>query len=244
MVINVIDSVDNKKIKNLRKLKDKKYRDKKKLYLVEGEHLVLEAYKNNVLKEVLLYDFDIDLDVKKTNVSLQVMKSLSDLTTPNKIIGVCEIKENTSIDYNRVLILDNVQDPSNLGAIIRSMVAFNFDTLIISNDSVDIYNSKVLRAAQGMIYSVNVYRKDIASEIRKLKNNNYKIYGTNVRNGISIKNVKKTDKYAIIMGNEGNGISDEIEKLCDKNIYIDINNNCESLNVSVAASIILYELNR
>ena len=170
MVINVIDSVDNKKIKNLRKLKDKKYRNKKKLYLVEGEHLVLEAYKNNVLKEVLLYDFDIDLDVKKTNVSLQVMKSLSDLTTPNKIIGVCEIKENTSIDYNRVLILDNVQDPSNLGAIIRSMVAFNYDTLIISNDSVDIYNSKVLRAAQGMIYSVNVYRKDIASEIAFIEN--------------------------------------------------------------------------
>ena len=239
----MISSLDNKIIKDLRKLNEKKYRDKEKKFLIEGEHLVKEAYKANLLKEVILWDYDVHYDVKKTFVSENVMKSLSNLNTPYNIIGVCEMKDE-EIDYgNKILILDNVQDPGNLGAIIRSSVAFNVDTLIISDTSVDLYNSKVLRASQGMNFHINIVRRNIEKEIINLKEKKYKIYGTNVRDGIDIKNVEKNDKYAIIMGNEGSGMSKNIEKLCDKNIYININKKCESLNVSVAASIILYELN-
>ena len=238
----IISSLDNKIIKDLRKLNEKKYRDKEKKFLIEGEHLVKEAYKANLLEEVILWDFDVDYDVKKTFVSENVMKSLSNLNTPYNIIGVCEMKDE-EIDYgNKILILDNVQDPGNLGAIIRSSVAFNVDTLIISDTSVDLYNSKVLRASQGMNFHINIVRRNIEKEIINLKEKKYKIYGTNVRDGIDIKNVEKNDKYAIIMGNEGSGMSKNIEKLCDKNIYVNINKKCESLNVSVAASIILYEL--
>lgn len=238
----IISSLDNKTIKDLRKLNEKKYRDKEKKFLIEGEHLVKEAYKANLLEEVILWDFDVDYDVKKTFVSENVMKSLSNLNTPYNIIGVCKMKDE-EIDYgNKILILDNVQDPGNLGAIIRSSVAFNVDTLIISDTSVDLYNSKVLRASQGMNFHINIVRRNIEKEIINLKEKKYKIYGTNVRDGIDIKNVEKNDKYAIIMGNEGSGMSKNIEKLCDKNIYVNINKKCESLNVSVAASIILYEL--
>lgn len=240
----MIESVDNNRIKELRKLKEKKYRDKEKLFLVEGEHLVLEAYKSNCLKEVILCDRDIDLDIEKIYVSEKVMNSLSELPSKVDIIGVCYIKDNELDLDSPVLILDGVQDPGNLGAVIRSSVAFNIKNIVLSKTSVDLYNTKVLRSAQGMNFHLNIVREDLVNLINELKQNNYVIYGTDVINGIDIKNVRKDGKYAIIMGNEGNGISDEIKKLVDKNIYIKMNENCESLNVAVSASIILYELDK
>ena len=238
----IIESLDNNRIKNIRKLNEKKYRDEEKLFLVEGEHLVLEAYKNNCLEEVILCDRDIDLDINKIYVTSSVMNSISSMPSKVDIIGVCKIIEKElDLDKN-ILILDGVQDPGNLGAIIRSAVAFNIENIILSKDSVDLYNSKVLRSAQGMNFNLNIIRSDLVKIIPELKDNNYKIYGTNVINGIDVKSVNRNEKYAIIMGNEGNGVSPEVNKLVDKNIYIKINEKCESLNVAISASIILYEL--
>ena len=105
----IISSLDNKTIKDLRKLNEKKYRDKEKKFLIEGEHLVKEAYKANLLEEVILWDFDVDYDVKKTFVSENVMKSLSNLNTPYNIIGLCKMKYE-EIDYgNKILILIPLQ---------------------------------------------------------------------------------------------------------------------------------------
>ena len=170
------------------------------------------------------------------------MNTISDINT--NIVGVCEIVDNKiNLDSN-VIILDGVQDPGNLGTIIRSAVAFNVKNIVLSKTSVDLYNTKVLRGCQGMNFHLNIIRDDILDIIDDLKDNNYTIYGTDVVNGIDIKDVKKTGKYAIIMGNEGNGISDEVKDVVDKNIYIKMNENCESLNVGVSASIILYELSK
>ena len=238
----MIESVDNSRIKDIRKLKEKKYRDQYKLFLVEGEHLVLEAYKAGVLKSVILSGRDIDLDVEKIEVSEKVMNTISDINT--NIVGVCEIVDNKiNLDSN-VIILDGVQDPGNLGTIIRSAVAFNVKNIVLSKTSVDLYNTKVLRGCQGMNFHLNIIRDDILDIIDDLKDNNYTVYGTDVVNGIDIKDVKKSGKYAIIMGNEGNGISGEVKDVVDKNIYIKMNENCESLNVGVSASIILYELSK
>lgn len=198
----MIESVDNSKIKELRKLKDKKYRDSEKLFLVEGEHLVLEAYKANVLKKIVLCNYDMDLDVEKIEVSQKVMATLSELPSKVSVIGVCEIKSN-ELDLNsNILILDGVQDPGNLGTIIRSSVAFNFKNIILSNNSVDLYNIKVLRASQGMNFHLNIVRCELTNKIKELKDNGYTIYGTDVINGIDVKSVKNDKKYAIIMGNE------------------------------------------
>ena len=240
----IIESVDNKKIKEYRKLKEKKYRDSEKLFLVEGEHLVLEAYKADCLKEIILCEREIDLELEKVYVTEKVMNTISELPSKVDIIGVCEIKSN-SLDLDKdVMILDGIQDPGNLGAIIRSAVAFNIKNIVLSKNTVDLYNTKALRSAQGMNFHLNIVREDIPRVIEELKDNNFTIYGTDVVNGIDIKDVQKTEKYAIIMGNEGNGISEEVKKLVDKNIYIKMNENCESLNVSVSASIIMYELNK
>ena len=237
-------SIDNSKIKDLKKLHNKKYRDKKGLFLVEGRHLVLEAYKTGYLKELLLEENEIlPLDVMTYYMTNNVKNYLSELETPTNIIGVCEKKEGI-IKGNRIVYLDCIQDPGNLGTIIRSCVAFNVDTLILSRDCVDLYNSKVIRASQGLIFHLNIVIADINEFGPKLKDNGYKIYGTKVTHGKSLKTIEKVSKFVIIMGNEGNGISELSSELCDEFIYIDMNDKCESLNVGVATSIILYELDK
>lgn len=239
----MIESINNEQIKEIRKLKDKKYRDETNLFLVEGDHLVKEAYKAGYLVKLILTEDIYDFDVEKLIVTDKVINSISDLNNV-KVIGVCK-KISSDLDLSKnVLILDGVQDPGNLGTIIRSCVAFNINNLVLSNETVDLYNSKVLRSTQGMNFHINIVRDDLKNVISLLKENNYTIYGTNVINGIDIKDVKNSNKYAIILGNEGNGISDEISSLVDKNIYIKMNDKCESLNVAVSGSIILYELNK
>ena len=240
----IIESTSNNKIKGIRKLNEKKYRDEEKKYIIEGEHLVLEAYKAGNLEEVILCDRDIDLDVEKIFVTESVMKTISTLPSKVDIIGVCSIKEN-DIDLSKnILILDGVQDPGNLGTILRSAVAFNLTNIILSEDTVDLYNIKTLRSAQGMNFHLNIKRTNLEEYIQFLKENGYKIWGTDVTNGIDIKNASKDEKYAIIMGNEGKGMSANIKELCDKFVYVNMNENCESLNVGVCASIIMYELNK
>lgn len=240
----IYSSVHNDKIKELKNLNNKSSRDEKGLFLVEGEHLIIEAYKKNLLKEIIVLDnYNIDINVPKIVVTENVMKYISSLTTIPKIIGVCQKTNNHKIG-NKVLILDNVQDPGNLGTIIRSSVAFNIDTIILSKDTVDIYNSKVIRASQGMIFNIDFLIDDLEKIIKTLKEKNYKILSTDVKNGKSLNMLANISKVAIIMGNEGNGVSEKLKKLSDDFLYININKNCESLNVAVATSIILYELSK
>ena len=239
----VITSVNNNHIKELCKLKDKKYRDLTNTYLVETKHLVEEAFKENLLEELILLDNDkYSLDVRTTYVSLDVLKKLSNINSPNSIMGVVRKKKESNNLGSRILILDNIQDPGNLGTIVRSGVAFNFDTIVLSKDTVDLYNPKVVRATEGMIYKINIIVRDLKEFINSIKDK-YIIYGTDVNNGISISDID-SNNIVIIIGNEGNGISKDIKSLCDKNIYIDISSRCESLNAGVASSIIMYEINK
>lgn len=237
-----IVSVNNKRIKEYRKLLDKKYRDKSHLFIIEGENIVREAYKTKRLVEVLkCSDVKIDLDCKMTNVSYDVIKSLSNTKTPQKVMGICKLEVPKKIG-NRVLILEDIQDPGNLGTIIRSSVAFNVDTIILGSRSVDLYNDKVIRSSEGMIFKINIIRSDVSDAIDALKRDGYKIYGTKVDNGSDVRDIMIPKKYALVMGNEGNGVRLETLEKCDDYLYINMNSKVESLNVGVATSIILYEL--
>lgn len=238
----IITSVNNEFIKEIVKLKEKKYRDLTNTFLIEGLHLVNEAINNNLIKVIfVLEDFSFDTNFKKIIVSREAMKKLSDNPSLPKIMAIVEKKKEESIG-NKVVILDRVQDPGNLGTIIRSATAFNFDTIILSNDSVDLYNSKVVRSTQGMLFNINILRRDIKEEITNLKSKNYLILGTDVYNGSDVSKYTVNKKFALVLGNEGTGVSEEVKSLCDDNLYIKMNSNCESLNVSVAASILMYEL--
>ena len=238
----IITSLNNPTIKEISKLKNKKYRDLTNTYLVEGDHLVEEAYKNNLLTKIILREDTIcNYDIEKIYITKEVMKKLTELDTPNKIIGI--VKKNTPLPIgNKILILDNIQDPGNLGTIIRSSVAFDIDTIVLSPNTVDIYNPKVIRSTQGMIFYTNIITLELKEFINEIKTKNYTIFGTNVRNGKNIKEITLPEKFALVLGNEGQGVSKEIESLCDDNIYIKMSSKCESLNVSVATSILLYEV--
>ena len=240
----IYTSTDNKKIKELKKLNIKKYRDQSNSFLVEGEHLVLEAYKKGLLEELFLEEnTKLDLDVKTSYLSRNVIKFISELDNPSNIIGLCKKVEEKEIG-NKVLVLDDIQDPGNFGTIIRSAVAFNIDTIVVSNNTVDLYNSKVIRASQGMLFNINIIRRDLNVFVPELKKEGYQIYATKVNGGKSLKTIEKMEKFAIIMGNEGAGVSDSLMSLANEYLYIDMNSNCESLNVAVATSIILYELDK
>jgi len=235
-------SVNNDYIKNIKKLELKKYRDETGNFLVEGKHQVEEAYKAGILKELfLLENTDFHLDVKTSIVSQNVMQYLANTVTTQNVIGLCTKVPARPIKGN-VLILDGVQDPGNLGTIIRTAKSFNVDTIILSMDSVDVYNAKVIRSTEGTMFSMNMMYASLPIMISNLKKQGYTILGTNVKNGTNLKEFKKVDKYALIMGNEGNGVKKEIQDMCDTNLYIPIK--AESLNVAIATAIILYELEK
>lgn len=238
----IITSLTNQEVKYLDKLKQRKYREKEKKFLVEGEHLVEEAKKKHVLEKIIVLENTLfDFDIPKLVVTKEVMKKLSSLDTPPNIIGLCKMMEEQEVG-NRILVLDTIQDPGNLGTIIRSAVAFNIDSIILSENTVDLYNPKVIRSTQGMLFHISIIRGNLEEKLVNLKEKNIPIYTTNVEDGEDIKSVKEIDKFVLIMGNEGNGVRKEIANLADKKIYIPMNPVVESLNVAVATSILLYEL--
>jgi TrmH family RNA methyltransferase len=185
----------------------------------------------------------IDIFLPTIYVTHEIMKKISDMDSPSKVMAICKMKENKIIG-DKILLLDDIQDPGNLGTIIRSAKAFNIDTIVLSPNTVDMYNSKVLRSTQGMIFHSNIVVQDLKETIINLKEKQIPIYGTRVDNGIDVTTLDKREKYALVMGNEGAGVSKEILDMCDKYLYIKMNSDVESLNVGVATSILLYELNK
>jgi TrmH family RNA methyltransferase len=243
----LITSLENEKIKNYLKLKEKKYRDSLNKFMVEGEHLVIEAYRSNLLEEILIEQNEVTmLNAPITYVTKEILAKLSNLETPSHIIGICKKKEESNNLGNKLLLLDKVQDPGNLGTIIRSSKAFNIDTVVLGSGCVDLYNDKVIRSTQGIGFSMNIISRNLEELIYELKKEEIPVLGTRVVSGEDIRNLttKDKEKYALIMGNEGRGVDSKILDLCDKFIYIKMNEDVESLNVAIASSILLYELSR
>ena len=238
----LITSRDYSRIKHLRKLLDKKNSLNEGLFVIEGENLVEEAIKSNLLVELYVLDGEeCKYDFNYDNVTLDVMKSISTLSSTPRLIGISKYINKSELG-NRIVLLDGVQDPGNVGTIIRNCVAFNIDTLVLSKGSVSPYNDKVLRSTGGMIYNINIIISDLDSVIEEIKKNNIKLYGTSLKSSVSLGNMPKSEKYAIVFGNEGNGISENILDKCDMNVRIDMDSSCESLNVGVSSGIVLYHM--
>lgn len=251
-----ITSVNNSYIKELMKLKQKKYRDEEKRFLVEGYHLVEMA--KECLEIVLVTKKE---DVNKYGNGIQyilvkdeIIKKLSDTKTPQGIIGVCKIKDNKDIkeiininNSNKkdlVVMLDGLQDPGNIGTIIRTSLSFGVNTIVFSDTCVDCYNEKVIRGSQGGIFKINMLKGKLIECISEYRKCKYDIIGTSLNNASSLDEVdidKLNNKKVIVFGNEGNGVSEEVLNNTDINLYIPIND-MESLNVGVAAGILLYIL--
>ena len=233
--MEVIKSSDNKKYKSLKKLLTKKEREKTKTFLIEGKNIIEEAKKHN---KILTYITD-DLNKVEDNifyVDKKLKESLSSLKNSNEYIALVKYLDIKEISSDTILLIDDVRDPSNLGTILRTALAFNIKDVVLSLNTVDLYNPKVLRASEGAIFSLNILREDLISFISKHKD--YKVLSTSLKaNDLK---ALKTNKKMIVIGNEGKGVSEEILAISDDYLKIPIKN-IDSLNVAIATSIILFE---
>ncbi len=233
----MIESLDNKKVKNWTKLHLKKYRDHN--YLLLDELVINEAYKHDYL-DTLIYcgnkPFEFD---RAFEVSRNVLDKISKVEGLSYIGIGKEIKE--SNDYkNRVLILDELADPLNIGRIMESAYLFGFDSIILSENAADIYHNKCLNASRGAIYNLNIKRCDVVNEIKELKKQGFVVYATGLKdNTLSLDEVAITDKMAIVLGNEGSGVRSCVFDIADETVKIDMHN-IDSLNVAMAGAIIMY----
>lgn len=239
----IITSTSNAKIKALSKLKNKSERLATKQFIVEGDHLVEEAHKAGLLEEIfyvgepmLQYD-----DVEMIEVSQAVLEKLCSTKTPQRICGVCHLMATPNLDasFKRVFLLDTLQDPGNIGTIIRTALAMGFDAVILSNNSVDLYQDKLLRSAQGALFQLPVLQSDLIASIQQLQDLGFKVYGTSLHHAHSIHDCPVSDKMAFVLGNEGNGVSEAVLHQCDGFLYIPIVK-AESLNVAIAGGMIAY----
>ena len=256
--MQVITSKDNENIRKIRKLKEKKYRDLENSYIIEGLKLVKEAISEKIdIQQIVICEennSEIDketlYEIAKYNliyVTRKVFETLTDVKNPQGIMAVVKKnKSNLDIDYSEeiILALDNLQDPGNLGTILRTLDSANLKQLIISKNSVDCYNPKVVRSTMGAIFRVNIIEVDnLKQELINAKKNNFKIMVTSLD---AKNNIYNTDfsKKIIVIGNEANGVSKEIQDLADEKVKIPMLGKTESLNASVAASIMIYEFVR
>lgn len=240
-----ITSVNNPKIKEIMKLKKKKYRDQQQRYLVEGEHLVEEALKAGVVETILALQDSYAVSVEVIEVSEEIIERLSLVETPQPIIAVCKMQSDNTLmkDGKRYLLLDDLQDPGNIGTLVRTAVAFGYDQVILGLNSVDLYNDKFIRASQGGIFYIHCIKQDLKTAICQLRNDGVCVYGTSLLNGKEIQEVSHQERLAILLGNEGNGVSEELLALTDQNVYIPIKN-AESLNVAIAGGILMYHYSK
>ncbi len=228
-------------LKFYKKLREKKYILENKMYIVEGEHLVTEAFNSGLLITLIkLENSNFSLDVNTVIASTKDLKSISLLKSVPDVMGVVKLVTNNEIKGSKIVILDNVQDPGNVGTIIRSACAFNVDTVVFSTDSVSLYNDKMIRASEGTFFKINIVRLDIKETFKSFKEKNIKIYYADMLGNINVDDLTPAP-YALVLGSEGKGISEFVRKNADNSIYIKMKNNVESLNVSVSGGIIMYK---
>lgn len=246
-----IESKKNPQVKQWKKLQTKKERDLTGLFIIEGEHLVEEAlaYKSYMSELIVTESFVLPTtwnvsDVEITIVTKDVMKEISETETPQGVAAVCKKPSNeiNIFQLKSLLLIDAVQDPGNLGTIIRTADAAGMDGIIIGEGTVDVYNSKVLRASQGSIFHIPILKGKLEDSIHKLKEEGHTIYGTSLEKGEPFGNVTPVQPFSLIVGNEGRGVHPDVLSKTDQNLYIPIYGKAESLNVTVAAGILLYYL--
>jgi len=223
-----------------------RYRERHGQFICDGNKLLDEAIAADADIVTILTTGNIPqnrpVGASLYHVSEDLIDSLSPLKTPQDVLFVCRIKEFTYFDYTNGthILLDGLQDPGNVGTIIRSACAFGIDSVILTDDSADVYNPKSVRASMGAIFRLPIVRKT-NDEIHELRKAGVKFIGTS--NSIRAVDVRHTDfsNTVIILGNEGRGISYNLLALCDKVVKIPLSPDCESLNVAIAASIIMWE---
>jgi len=240
-----IDSLTNSQVKYWVSLQQAKNRQESGQFLVEGDHLVQEATKAQAVDLILLSEGRDNPypEIRSLVLSEKVFKKVSLIQSQGSIMAVCHVNKQKSGLGERIILCDRIQDPGNLGTIIRTATAFGFDQIICSKDCVDHTNEKVIRATQGALFHIDIVQSDLLETILEAKKSGIKVYGTSLSEAVKLSDVVASAPLALVLGNEGSGVSDEILKHCDQNILIE-SSSFESLNVAVACGILCYHFRK
>ena len=255
--MQVISSKENELIKHIKKLKDKKERDLSNEYIIEGIKLIEEAIQEKAkIKQIIICEEcekaeaipkEIMYEVARYEciyITKKLYNYLTEVKTPQGILAVIEKESNEkNIDYTQEIIvaLDGIQDPGNLGTILRTVDSIGLTQILVSKDTADSYNPKVVRSTMGAIFRVKIIEcEDLEKTLKEIKKHKFEIVVTSLQTKNSIYDIDYKKKV-IVIGNEANGVQEKIQQLADKKVKIPMLGKTESLNASVATGIILYE---
>lgn len=246
----MITSRQNDQVKAWIKLNRKKEREKTGLFIVEGFHLVEEAIKSKLTIKELIIAEKIENNLpsyvnnyQHTIVADEISEDIADTETTQGIFAIVQMPSKKEMTHSKVLLLDEVQDPGNVGTMIRSADAAGFTQVICGKGTVDPYNPKVLRSGQGSHFHLDIQLADLNEAILELQKQGITVYGTDLsKDSIDYKTESSQDKLAIMVGNEGNGVKKHLLELVDRTLHIPIKGLAESLNVAIAASILMFHL--
>ncbi len=246
MIMEQITSAQNNKIKNANKLKKKRDRDKTGLALIEGIHLIEEAYQSGIeIKQLFVIEPDrtdedlIDYANETYEINMKVAEALSGTVTPQGFFAVIEKPHYNDTEAQQVLLIDRIQDPGNLGTLIRTADAAGIDLIVMEKGTADPYQDKVMRASQGSIFHIPIVIKGLTTYINEFDG---PVYGTALEDAVSFKEIEAQSRFALLLGNEGEGVNQELLQQTTQNLIIPIYGKAESLNVAIAGSILLYQL--
>ena len=239
-MIKEIKSRQNDLIKEVAKLANASYRKETDKFKVDGFHMFEMAKSSNELLEVFTLEEvkGLDKNIPQYIVSKEIMEKISSSKTPQGIVSICKMKSPKEISSNKVLYLDDVSDPGNLGTILRTALAFGYTDVILSKNCCSVYNEKSLQSSQGAILNLNIVNEVSLADLKK---KGYQILATEIKGSVSLEEIKKPEIFVLVLGNEAHGVSKEVLDLADKRIRIDINN-IESLNVAIAGAIAMHFL--
>lgn len=235
-----ITSVNNELIKEASKLLRGKYRDETGLFLLEGVKCVKEAIDSELEVVHIFSTEGFEEYPQRIEVTDAVISKISDAKSAPTVVAVAKQHiHKWSNSYKRVILLEGIKDPGNLGTILRTASAFSVDAVILYGNTVDMYNPKCVRSAVGNLWKIPVIK---IKDIREL--NGYELVSTLPKgdNVINLRDFKPADKTVIMFGSEAEGLSVELKQIADKSITVEMNNSVESLNLSVSASIVMYEV--
>lgn len=247
-----IESKNNNLFKEIKKLKEKKHRIKSNKYLIEGLRFVEEAIKSKVSIDSIIFTesfkeknpdlfLKINENIKLIQMNEVLLKQLCSTENPQGIVGVINMQNKELKSGELVVLVDKVQDPGNMGTIIRTAHAAGAAGIVMTKGTVDIYNDKTLRSTMGSIFYIPIVEDDSLDFVKSLKKEGYKLVVSSLQGKNNFFEENLQGKVMIAVGNEGNGVSDEVYDIADIKVKIPMPGEAESLNVAVATSIMIYE---
>ncbi|GEN47364.1 TrmH family RNA methyltransferase [Ligilactobacillus pobuzihii] len=252
-----IQSTGNQSVKNWKKLQTKKGRSRQNKYLLEGWHLVNEAIKaNKNILEIMATTTVFEQtstqnlwpeEIERFEISDEVAHQLSATPSPQGVFATVSLDDELKISPTSAtgawLFLDTIQDPGNVGTMVRTADAAGFSGVVLSQGSVDMYQPKLVRSMQGSQFHIQLVEGDLREWTAAFKKNHFPVFGSELNEQARrYDQVGRHEDFALVMGNEGNGLSQEMLSETSMNLYIPLTGQAESLNVAIAAGILMFKL--